>query len=127
MKFKTKEIITILRHCGNQGDACPCSDCLLKDNPKGNECLEMYNIAADKIENLNQENEDLKRLLKSALDGFEYVDKYFGCAGCKENWEKCPFNGGEKDVCTDIWKHKEEIEEALKDEEYGVFKNYGKR
>lgn len=67
MTFTIKEVITILRHCGNQGDACPCSDCLLKDNPKGNECLEMYNIAADKIEKLNQENENLKRLLRLAV------------------------------------------------------------
>lgn len=77
---------------------------------------ENTDLEPGELTKLKKENENLKRLLKSALDGFEYVDKYFGCAGCKENWEKCPFNGGEKDVCTDIWKHKEEIEEALKDE-----------
>lgn len=109
MKLTTGEIITILRHCGNQGDACPCSDCLLKDNPKGNECLEMYNIAADKIEELKLENENLKRLLKSALDGFNYIEKQF-------DWVHCPFNNGEKVVCDKCCKFTGEIEEVLKDE-----------
>mgnify|MGYP000662266913 CR=1 FL=1 len=58
MKYNTKEIITILRCCGNQADPCPCSHCLLKDNTQGNECKEMYNVAADEIERLYKEIEE---------------------------------------------------------------------
>lgn len=63
MKLNTEQIITILRHCGNQGDACPCIDCLLKDNAQGNECLEMYNVAANEIEENGKIINDLTRAI----------------------------------------------------------------
>lgn len=135
MKYNTKEIITILRHCGNQGNACPCADCLLKDNAKGNECMEMYNVAADKIEDQFKEiksNEQiiadltravclkdvkikrLKALLKKAKD-LAISDL---CEVCNT---KCVNAGMNEDKPTERcgcfkWKHADEVEEALKDE-----------
>lgn len=55
-----------------------------------------------------QENKELKRLLKLAVDDFDYIDKNFGCAGCHKGWEKCPYNTGEKDCCTEKWKYHDE-------------------
>lgn len=63
MKFKTKEIITILRHCGNQGNSCPCADCILKDKAHGRECMDMYNVAADEIEENEKIINDLTRII----------------------------------------------------------------
>lgn len=65
MKYNTKQIITILRHCGNQGNACPCADCILKDKAHGGECMDMYNVAADEIEENEKIINDLARIICS--------------------------------------------------------------
>lgn len=65
MKYNTEQIITILRHCGNQGNACPCADCILKDKAHGSECTDMYNVAADEIEKLKSQLAECKRRLES--------------------------------------------------------------
>ena len=61
MKYNTEQIITILRHCGNQGNACPCADCILKDKAHGSECMDMYNVAADEIKKLKSQLAEYKR------------------------------------------------------------------
>lgn len=63
MKYNTEQIITILRHCGNQGNACPCADCILKDKVHGSECMDMYNVAADEIEENEKIINDLTRAI----------------------------------------------------------------
>lgn len=63
MKYNTKQIITILRHCGNQGNACPCADCILKDKAHGSECMYMYNVASDEIEENEKIINDLARAI----------------------------------------------------------------
>lgn len=55
-----------------------------------------------------EENKELKRLLKLAIESFDYIDKKFGCAGCNKGWKKCPYNAGEKDCCTEKWKYHDE-------------------
>ena len=60
-----------------------------------------------------KENAELKRLLSLAVQGFKYIDKYFGCGGCAENWQDCPYNAGKIDVCTEHWKHADEAEKVL--------------
>lgn len=65
------------------------------------------------IETLKAENAELKKLLRLAVQGFKYIDKYFGCAGCKENWQNCPYNAGKIDVCTERWKYADEAEKVL--------------
>ncbi len=68
MKYNTEQIITILRHCGNQGNACPCVDCILKDKAHGSECTDMYNVAADEIEKLKSQLAECKRRLESEVE-----------------------------------------------------------
>lgn len=74
-----------------------------------------------RIEKLERENRELreklercKELLRAAVENIKYVGQRFGCCGCDENWKSCPFNGGEKDVCTAHWVHADEVEEVLK-------------
>ena len=57
---------------------------------------------------LEEENNELKRLLKLAIESFDYIDKKFGCAGCNRGWKKCPYNTGVKDCCTEKWKYHDE-------------------
>ena len=64
-----------------------------------------------------QENKELKRLLKLAIESFDYIDKNFGCAGCHKGWKKCPYNTGEKDCCTEKWKYHDEAMKLIGEEE----------
>lgn len=58
---------------------------------------------------VKEENKELKRLLKLAIESFDYIDEEeFSCAGCHKGWEKCPYNTGEKDCCTEKWKYHDE-------------------
>lgn len=57
---------------------------------------------------LEEENNELKRLLKLAIESFDYIDEEFFCTGCNKGWEKCPYNTGEKDCCTEKWKYHDE-------------------
>lgn len=70
---------------------------------------ENTDLEPGELTKLKKENENLKRLLKSALDGFNYIEKQF-------DWVHCPFNNGEKVVCDKCCKFTGEIEEVLKDE-----------
>ena len=74
-----------------------------------------------RIEELERENRELrekleecKELLRAVVDNIKYVEQRFDCCGCDGNWKSCPFNGGEKDVCTAHWVHAEEVEGVLK-------------
>lgn len=108
MKYNTKEIITILRHCGNQGNACPCADYLLKDNAKGNECMEMYNVAADKIEDQFKEIKSNEQIIADLTRAVCLKDVKI--KRLKALLKKATSIEGFIDY------HYDEIEEALKDE-----------
>lgn len=58
-------------------------------------------------------NEELKKMLKLAVEDLDFIGEYFGCAGCSaaKSWRKCPFNDGKKDCCTDNWRY---ADKALK-------------
>lgn len=117
MKYTTEQIVTILRHCGNQGDACPCIDCLLKDDPQGDTCMEMYNVAADEIEKLQSENIKLKELLKEATWYIRQSPPMcFECKYMNVKEANCYYPVMCKDRKYFVWRYADEIEEVLKDE-----------
>ena len=71
-----------------------------------------------KISELEIQNSELRRLLKLAVEGFDFIDDNFGCAGCHGGWEKCPYNNqGEVDYCTDQWKYRDEAMKLIGDDE----------
>lgn len=65
---------------------------------------------------LEEENNELKRLLKLAIESFDYIDKKLGCAGCNKGWKKCPYNTGEKDCCTEKWKYHDEAMKLIEED-----------
>ena len=74
--------------------------------------------AIDIAVNALEENKKLKRLLKLAIESFDYIDEEeFSCAGCHKGWEKCPYNTGEKDCCTEKWKYHDEAMKLIGDEQ----------
>lgn len=114
MKYNTKEIITILRHCGNQGNACPCADCLLKDNAKGNECMEMYNVAADEIERLYKEikaDEQIIRDLTRAVCAKDDEIKKLGDSFAKHLLDVCYIKDRQ---ITELLNENSKLKELLK-------------
>lgn len=60
---------------------------------------------------LEEENKELKRLLRLALNDFEFIYDEHSCTGARKCDTFCPYNGGEEDCCKGKWKH---AEEALK-------------
>lgn len=70
----------------------------------------LYTAALEhKVSELEKQNSELRRLLKLAVEGFDFIDDNFGCAGCHRGWEKCPYNNqGEVHCCTDHWKYRDE-------------------
>lgn len=75
------------------------------------------NFMIENFSKLEKENDELKRLLKLAIESFDYIDEEeFSCAGCHKGWEKCPYNTGEKDCCTEKWKYHDEAMKLIGDE-----------
>ena len=101
-------------NCKHQNESCKSNTALLKCVYGLNEyCTEK----AWEIDALREENKELKRLLKMAIESFDYIDKEFGCAGCHKGWKKCPYNTGEKDCCTEKWKYYDEAMKLIGEEE----------
>lgn len=74
---------------------------------------ELAETMLNDMDKLKTENKKLKKMLKQAVEDFEFISKYFGCAGCHDlkKWHECPFNDGERDCCTDKWRY---ADKALK-------------
>lgn len=68
---------------------------------------------------LEEENEELKKMLKQAVEDLDFIGEYFGCAGCSaaKSWRKCPFNDGKKDCCTDKWRYADKALKLIGDDE----------
>ena len=60
---------------------------------------------------LEEENKELKRLLRLAVEDFEFVYDEHSCTSVSKCDSFCPFNGSEENCCKGKWKH---AEEALK-------------
>lgn len=61
-----------------------------------------------KILKLEEENKELKRLLKMAVEDFDYIYQEHSCAaisGCRIDY---PYSGGAADCCNGKWKHADE-------------------
>lgn len=65
---------------------------------------------------LMKENADLKRLLRLALNDFEFIYDEHSCAGECECDTFCPYNGGKEYCCKGKWKHAEEAMKLLGDD-----------
>ena len=64
---------------------------------------------------LEEENKELKRLLRLALNDFEFIYDEHSCTGVRECDTFCPYNM-EKNRCLGKWKHAEEASEFLGDD-----------
>lgn len=69
-----------------------------------------------KIVRLEDENAELKRLLRLALNDFEFIYDEHSCTGECECDTFCPYNM-EKYRCLGKWKHAEEALKLIGDEE----------
>ena len=70
----------------------------------------------DENQELINENNELKRLLRLAVDGFEHIGKHFTLCS-HDDCDKCPYYIGERLICPDKWKHAEEAMKLLGDED----------
>ena len=73
-----------------------------------------YELVEENQEFVN-ENKELKRLLRLALNDFEFIYDEHSCAGECECDTFCPYNM-EKNSCLGKWKHAEEASELLGDD-----------
>ena len=64
---------------------------------------------------LEEENKELKRLLKLALNDFKFIYDEHSCTGECECDTCCPYNM-EKNRCLGKWKHAEEALKLIGDE-----------
>ena len=73
-----------------------------------------------KICKLEEENKELKRLLRLAVEDFDFIYREHSCVaiGCSTD---CPYSDDETYYCKGEWKHAEEAERAL--EEINIEKN----
>ena len=74
-----------------------------------------YELLKENQEHVN-ENKELKRLLRLAVDGFEHIGKHFTMCS-HDDCDKCPYYIGERLICPDKWKHAEEAMKLLGDED----------
>lgn len=94
-------------NCEHQSGWCQSDSMLIKCTyGLNNLCSERI----QKIVRLEEENKELKRLLRLAVDGFEHIGKHFTMCS-HDDCDKCPYYIGERLICPDKWKH---AEEALK-------------
>ena len=73
-----------------------------------------YELVEENQEFVN-ENKELKRLLRLALNDFEFIYDEHSCTGVRECDTFCPYNM-EKNRCLGKWKHAEEASEFLGDD-----------
>lgn len=69
-----------------------------------------------KILKLEEENKELKRLLKLAVDDFDFIYLEHSCAYMKCSTD-CPYNGSEANCCKGEWKHADEAMKLIGDDE----------
>lgn len=69
------------------------------------------------LERVKRENAELKRLLRLAVEDFEFIFDEHSCTGARKCDTFCPYNGGEEDCCKGKWKHTEEALKLLGDED----------
>ena len=74
-----------------------------------------YELLKENQEFVN-ENKELKRLLRLALNDFEFIYDEHSCTGECECDTFCPYNM-EKNRCLGKWKHAEEASELLGDDD----------
>lgn len=75
-----------------------------------------YELLKENQEHVN-ENKELKRLLRLAVEDFEFIFDEHSCTGARKCDTFCPYNGGEEDCCKGKWKHAEEAMKLLGDED----------
>ena len=73
-----------------------------------------YELVEENQELIN-ENKELKRLLRLAVDDFEFIYDEHSCTGVCECDTCCPYNM-EKNRCLGKWKHAEEALKLLGDD-----------
>lgn len=64
-----------------------------------------------------QENKELKRLLKLAVEDFDYIYTEHSCIGMGECRIDCPYCDGAADCCKGEWKHADEAMKLIGEEE----------
>lgn len=74
-----------------------------------------YELVDDNQELINENNE-LKRLLRLALNDFEFIYDEHSCTGARKCDTFCPYNGGEEDCCKGEWKHSKEALKLIGDD-----------
>ena len=100
-------------NCEHQSGWCQSDSMLIKCTyGLNNLCSERI----QKIVRLEEENKELKRLLRLAVDGFEHIGKHFTMCS-HDDCDKCPYYIGERLICPDKWKHAEEALGLIGDEE----------
>ena len=64
---------------------------------------------------LEEENKELKRLLRLAVEDFDFIYREHSCVaiGCSTD---CPYSDDETYYCKGEWKHAEEASELLGDD-----------
>lgn len=74
-----------------------------------------YELLKENQELVN-ENKELKRLLRLAVEDFEFIFDEHSCTGARKCDTFCPYNGGEEDCCKGKWKHAEEALKLIEDD-----------
>lgn len=74
-----------------------------------------YELLKENQEHVN-ENKELKRLLRLALNDFEFIYDEHSCTGECECDTFCPYNGGKEDCCKGEWKHSKEALKLIGDD-----------
>lgn len=65
---------------------------------------------------LEEENKELKRMLRLALNDFEFIYDEHSCTGECECDTFCPYNDGKEDCCKGEWKHSKEALKLIGDD-----------
>lgn len=73
-----------------------------------------YELVEENQEFVN-ENKELKRLLRLAVEDFEFIFDEHSCTSARKCDTFCPYNGGEEDCCKGKWQHAEEAMKILED------------
>ena len=74
-----------------------------------------YELLKENQEHVN-ENKELKRLMRLAVEDFEFIFDEHSCTGARKCDTFCPYDGGEEDCCKGKWKHAEEVLKLLGDD-----------
>ena len=99
-------------NCKHQNESCKSNTALFKCVYGLNEyCTEK----AWEIDALREENKELKRMLKLAVEDFDFIFREFSCASMPCT-VRCPYSRTTS-YCNGEWKHAEEALKLIGDEE----------